>query len=355
MKRSANIHIDKIRVTGLCSHSPIGEAWYRADPETGEVIPVAANPEEHALRKGKGAVHMHSKGIGPDGMASQLLIECCPPLVLQRHNLFGHSDLGSYVYAVFDRSTQKAGIDVRPEDRKAWRKGHVKITEIHLTANFSCPSQYVEAVIDAIDENNRSGKHRDSDTQISLGYTEKRRSKNYVLSIYYKYLELLHQFGPNPGPTRQKLLSEAINAIRAELKLFSQYLKNKNLNCVSAWSDIDVASLYFELLNKFKICSAIQQKLTKDEMEQLTMREANVYRLWLEGVDIRNQFKSRTSINDYAQQIKAKTGIDIRSNRRPEALPEIDLGELFTPSNVLAVPKWLKDSQYFCLPAAVGK
>ena len=351
MKKHPNIHIDRIRVLIPCKHQTIGKLWFDADEETGEIAPAAASAMKYSDADSLGGALVHSKVISKDGTASYLFIDCCPPLILQPHNVFGHSILSDYVYAVADLITRKLGIKVCKEDRKAWRES-TKVTGIHITASFNCPAEYVEHVIDAIDANTRKGKHRDEIKQIALGFTGKRRSKYHVLSIYYKWDELQKPFGPNPGPARKKLLEVMKNAIRAEVKLYSQFLSNRRrpLQQVSDWDDVDLKELYFEVLDKYDLQFSIRPQLTVDELTMLTSAEQRAYQLWLAGVDVYQQFTSRTTRLAHIKNIKKKTGIDIGGRRRPDKLPALDLREIFCSSNLIAVPEWLKDSPYFWRP-----
>ncbi|MTV38041.1 phage/plasmid replication domain-containing protein [Duganella radicis] len=346
------VHIDKIRVLGPCVHKPLGKEWYLVDSETGELKPTAATPNLTTLEDGGGSIFFQSRSLDSTGMASKLLIECCPPLVLQRHNWCGHSDLDDYVFTIFDRLTRKLSLKVRADDFAAWGSGDVALLEIHLTANFSCPAGYITSVIDAIDANNGTGKHRSDEDRISLGWTPTRRSKYSMLSIYYKWKELQRRFGPRPGEVRRRLLDESRDAIRAEIKLFSQFLKRQNLNKVSAWSRIDPSMLYFEKLSSYQIHSFAQRQLTSDELRTLSKPERRVYRLWLAGTDLMDQFSSRTTVYKYAKSIKERIGVDTMARCRPKRLASLDLGEIFDRSNALGVPNWLRATRYYHSPSS---
>src|SRR5471030_1174001 len=142
-----------------------------------ELIPSGATANQHVLRDGGEKAYVRSKQIDSStGMANMMEVHCCPPLVLQKHNLFGHADLLRYVYEIMDLLTKRLGIEVDPFDREAWRRGGIGITEIHLTANFGCPRDDVQPIIQAIDENNPDAKQRTIASCITLGYSPKRRS-----------------------------------------------------------------------------------------------------------------------------------------------------------------------------------
>lgn len=275
-------------------------------------------------------------------------VHCCPPLVLQKHNLFGHADLLRYVYEIMDLLTKRLGIEVDPFERDEWRRGGIGITEIHLTANFGCPRDDVLPIIQAVDENNSKGKHRDIASMISLGYTPERRSTFDMVTVYDKKLELMSRW-KKPGPYQLMLIEEAAKGIRAEVKLYSQGLRHRELHYVSRWKDVDVAALFFECMGKYKLRYAIQRLLTADELYMLSNSERKAYQLWLHGVPIAEQF-TRSTAWKYAKNILEKTGIDVRGSRRPEALPEIDMASIFVPENVLPVPAWALGTEYYFAP-----
>jgi len=358
--QAVNIHIDRIRFTADCTHSSTGTIWYLDAPELGHVVPAnGASPNMKALKDGGDKAYVRSTQIDSDGVAHALEIECCPPLLFQKHNLFGHCVMQDYVYAILDMVARRIGIDVDPTDRASWLRGGVKVTEVDLTANFGISASTVVQIMDAVDENNRFGKDRPLLTWIKLDRGSKRRSDYHELCIYGKAEELIARFfAANKcqrlGPYQTKLVQEAEKGIRAELKLRSAKLKALDLGYVSRWKDFDVAGLYFELLDTYEVQYSIQRLLTEDELEMLTKAERRAYTLWLEGHSLDDLF-SRTTVWKYASSILEKTGINVRGKRRPEKLPDIDLREIFTPENVLPVPAWAFGTEYYFPPAGDGE
>jgi II/X family phage/plasmid replication protein len=310
---------------------------------------MGATPNQQILKDGGKKARVHSKAIDPgSGMATLIEVQCCPPLVLQKHNLFGHKDLLRYAYEVMDLLTKRLSVEVDPFDREEWRRGGIGLTEIHLTANFACSRNDVLPIIQAIDENNSQGKHRDRKTCVTLGFSEERRSTIRTLTVYDKMLELKKKW-KKPGPYQLRLIAEAAKGIRVEAKFYSQGLRNRELQFVSRWKDINVEELFFECIEEFKLCYAIQGLLTEDEMGMLSNAERKAYQLWLHGIAIEDQFK-RTTAWKHAKKILEKTGVDVRGNRRPEALPKIDLASIFVPENLLPVPDWAKGTEYYFAP-----
>ncbi|KGC91205.1 phage/plasmid replication, II/X family protein [Burkholderia pseudomallei] len=320
------------------------------DEGLGVEITVGATAVKRALHDGYDTMQVRSKEFSPDGSLAYLIeIEGCPPKVLQRHNLFGHAVLQDYVYEILDRVTRRLGIEPSDDEREEWRRGGVGITEIHLTANFTCPREYVVPIIDAVDQNNRQGKQRQHRTCITLGFTPKRRSKYHTLTIYDKYVELLEKF-KNPGPYQTKVLAEAAQGIRAELKLFSMELAQLKLQYVMRWADVDVAALFFEFFAKYRIVYSIQTAPAHKLLNRLTTKERNVYRLWLGGIDVKDQFASRTTALKYVRVLQQKLGVNVGAARRPERGAVVDLKQVFSPGNVRPVPVWAFCTPYYSPP-----
>jgi hypothetical protein len=349
LPKNAYIHIDMIRVVGTCKHIPIGKVKYDYDEDLGP-IPSLTFGVNKALKAGSKDTHyVKSKGLTDDGYAHMLEFRICPLKLLQKHNGFGHSDIRDYIYHSFDHVTRELGIEVSEHDREIWRQGFVTLSEVHLTGNFGCLAQYVALIIKAIDENNEAGKQKPLKTSISLGFNGKRRSRNCVATIYYKFLELEAAWRKR-GTFKNLLLAALINAIRGEIKLYDKGLKALDLDYGANWTGVDVAALFFSELDKFSIKHAIQPQLSAEQLATLTKAEQNVYLLWLHGTPVKDQFKSRSSTWKYTKSIKEKTGIDASGDRRPDAQPAINIADIFCPENLLPIPQELFGTEFFYPP-----
>jgi len=346
---AGHIHIDRITVKGPLEHKAIGDLFYKAVDEY-SVVPVGASAFKPRSKRNLADVYTRSKEIQNDGSACMLEIDCCPPKLLQKHNFFGHADMLDYTYAAFDQQTGKHGLIVTPDERDQWRTGQVGLTETHLTGNFGCPSSAKLPIIDAIDKNNRVGKHRDSESCISLGHTEKRRSVYHGATVYDKAVVLAGEW-KGLGTYQAKIMEMADGSIRVEIKLFSQGLKQRGLGYVMCWAEVDVDALFFEILGKYNIRNAIQPLLTEDEQAVLSRAERRAYLLWLNGESLSDHF-SRTTVWKYNGSILEKTGIDMNGERRPDKLPLVDLAEILTPGNIVPVPAWAFGTSYYWPPGA---
>lgn len=343
------MHIDRIRVHGSLDHHPVGKVFYQAFGDEGDMLPVGASPRKKQRRASwpsdRGRVL--SRDVESETLARRIEFDCCPPKVLQKHNFFGHADLRSYTYKIFRHQLDILGINPTDEADQEWAAGQVGLTEIHLTANFWCPP--IQAlIIDAIDENNRTGKIRDRETCISLGYGPQGRSVHHTATVYSKY-ELLRKEWKMPGPRQKDLLDLASRSIRVELKLHHQGLRERGLNYVSRWSGVDVDALFFELLSRKKIATSVQRLLTDDEEHMLAPHLRRAYVLWLNGEDLNKHF-SRTAVWSYVRKVKELVGIDMTADRRPQALPQASTAEIFIRENIVPIPDWAYDSPHYSSP-----
>jgi hypothetical protein len=354
--QTANIHIDKIRITAQWTHKPTGKPHYFDEEEFGILASGSATSNQKVLKDGGESAYIKSKGIDETGMAHLVEIHCCPPLVLQKHNLFGHCVLQDYVYAMLDLAARRLDLAVDDAQRAEWRNGGVSITEIHLTANFRCARTAVLPIINAIDSAYSKGKWRAEPTSITVHGAKKRRSKSHALTIYDKAIQLASVFktangGKRPGTIQSLLIQEAGKGIRAEIKLYSEELKYLDLGYVSRWEGVDVTELFFRFLNKYRVTHSIQRLLTDDEIEVLTRGQRKIYTLWLNNVNLGDHY-CRTSLWKYAAEIEEKANIDIRGPR-PEKLPPVETSAIFVPENSLPVPAWAIGTEYYSPPCPV--
>lgn len=343
-KRTATrrgVHIDRIHITGPLNHAPLGELFYKAINEQ-TVVPVGSQAVKPNAKKDPEDVYIRSKEIQQDGTANTIEIDCCPPKILQGHNFFGHADLLDYAYAIFCKQVEKFNLVVDEDTRNQWRTGQVLITGIHLTANFWCPDGMQRAIVSAIDANNSKGKQRDVETSITLGYVAKgERSKNHMATTYSKAL-LLEKDWKKPGEYQSRIVAAAKRSIRLEIKCFSQWLKNNDLGYVMRWKDVSPDDVFFKLLAGYQINNSVQRLITQEEKDMLTKPQLRAYVLWLTGEDLMD-FYGRGSVWKCATQVLKKTGVDIRANRRPDAVPALNMREVLVKDNIVPIPLWAYD------------
>lgn len=341
---AGHVHIDRMTFSGPLDHEPKGELIFKHHPDYG-LIPVGASALTPQRRRNPTPVDMFIKShqVQMDERAYAMRFDCCPPQILQGHNFFGHQDIRDYAYSIFDMQTSKLGIPVADDERACWQSGRlIHTSQVHLTANFWIPSHLKRPVIDAIDAANSRGKHRDIETCISLGYNASRRSTHHTACIYDKWA-LLNSLWTSPGEYQRLILPMAMDSIRIEMRLHEGGLAARSLKALRNWEGLDIDALFFELLASYNIRNAIQPILTPHEESELSKPARIMYLLWLYGEELEPLF-SRSKIWTYQQEIKEVTTLDIKSHRRPDALPVVDLSEVLTPQNIVPLPDWAVES-----------
>lgn len=344
--------IDRIRVRGRLKHRAIGDAVRMKDKRRPGKTVERRNRKELKGDNLLATVNVRSHGI-TGGVASEIEFDCCPVKVPQGHNIFGSSNLHGLVYETLLMVIEHEDLDVEDSEFQPWRDGDVTITEIHITGNFYAEERLIPMLIQAIDEHVHSGKWRPYVTSITLGSEGDRRSKHYALLVYGKLLQVEKQLSKFPPKIADRLREAARDTLRVEAKLYFNGLEGRDRQLLANWQDGDLDKFFWEVVGKFKLPRAIQPLLTADEERKLTEKERMVYLLWLHGHEPEQFFKSRTTVNNYRNQILDKVGTDIQSRRRPERSPEVTFKEILVPGNLKPVPAWAYDTRYYCEPSAL--
>ena len=334
------VHIDRIEIGGHLTHRPLGHVFYAL--EDGDPVPLGSSAIKPQPSKSAEDVYVRSRHIeGADELATWLEFNCCPPQILQSHNVWGHGDMQDYVTAILDRVVAKFPLKLRPtpEEWERWHSGNVQVNHVHLAANFFLPEELKMPLIDALDINNAKGKKRDHLTSISLGFNGDRRSDYQAATVYCKGIELQGKW-KRPGKYQTRIIKLMNGAIRVEVKLFRKALKQLGLARVQDWAGVDVNALFFDTVAKFNIANSVQPLLTEDECAKLDKKQQWVYLAWLEGRQL-DKFLSRTTVWKYVKEVKEAIGIDMSAHRRPEKLPALNMAEVLTQANIVPIPEWL--------------
>lgn len=350
MMQTANVFIDKVRVTGPCAYTPDkADLFFKIDMETGEVAPISAAARQHSFFSHGGEIHVKFMQLR-DRVATRMRLDFCPPKLFQGHNVFGHGSLKTYVTDAVALVAGKLGIEFSSEHAEAWRRGDVDLTEIHLTANFATEAHNVRPIIAAIAASAGPGARWDSETSISIGFTPKRRSKYNVLTIYHKAAQLEAEYGKNVPEWLGRLKRQFEGSVRAELKLYSQALKRRDLSRAGAWNEEKVRDVFFDGLAAYNLHRAIQPELTQDEEKCLKPREVRAYRAWMSGIPLSDQFASRATVKAYVDSIRKKVGVDVGGRCCMAKLPKISLRDVFSPDNTVLVPEWTIGTKFYSPP-----
>ena len=226
----------------------------------------------------------------------------------------------------------------------------LSLLAVHILRSLAIARLAVLPIIQAIDEAFTEGKHRNIKTSITVGSPGMRRSKHRAFVAYDKYLERLADWS-NPGPYQARILDWLRETLRLELKLYSDGLRHRGLQLGRAWRDVDVMELYFGFIESFGLKACMQPLLTADEEAMLTHSERRVYKRWLKGESLAEQFDSRSTRTKYTNAIYKKTQINISSNRRPDPLQPVDTRDVFRQDNLMTIPEWAVGTPYFAAPS----
>lgn len=343
--------IDRIRVKGPLPHKAIGEAVQMKDKKQPGKLKHFRNRKP--LKGGKllATVNVRSKEVHGN-KAAEIEFDCCPPKVLQGHNLFGSSDLLGLVYDTLLAIIEHAELAVDDAALQPWQEGNVTITEIHITGNFRVEERLLPMLIEAIDQHVEAGKCRPYATSITLGGKSDKRSMNDSLLVYSKLRQVERKLARFPKKYAKHLRDFAKDTLRVEAKLYLKGLASHGRSALADWQEGDLDRFFWEIVDKYELPSSIQPMLTADEEQELSKREQVMYLLWLHGHRPLDYCKSRTTFMKYRNGIKDKVGSDIESRRRPQKLPEVTLKEILVPDNLKEIPDWAYNTVYFHEPSA---
>lgn len=370
LPKAGRVHIDRIRASAAFEHEPLGDLLEKSHPDYGNYTIASEAVGTEQKRKYDSPDYFYARSTGIQGdRALELLVDCCPPKQFQEHNFWGHQDVADYIRTCLELTARRYARPVSDEQRRAWWQGQTKVHSLHLCGNFGCEEHLKLPIIQAVDENYTTGKHRDWETCLSLGYGMQGRSQYHTLTLYDKAM-LLSIDWPKRGALREAIMAMARQSLRIEIKVYSQWLRThgvddngrvwltktyrgprplKSLMYAMNWAGVDVDTLYFSLLKSYDITNAIQRQLTEDEQLGLSKGARRAYLLWLAGNDLHREY-SRSTVHKYKREIWDKFRVDVTAARRPDPLPLVDLGELLVPGNLLTIPDWAYGTQRYWAP-----
>jgi hypothetical protein len=370
LPKAGRIHIDRVRASAAFDHVPLGELLEKSHPDYGSYVIASEAVGTKQKRKYDSPDYFYARSTEPrGGRAYELLVDCCPPKQFQDHNFWGHQNVADYIRTCLELTARRYARPVTDEQRLAWWNGQTKVHSLHLCGNFACEEHLKLPIIQAVDENYTTGKHRDWETCLSLGYGMQGRSQYHTLTLYDKAM-LLSTDWPKRGTQREQIMQMAKQSLRIEIKIYSQWLRTrgvdgdgriwlqatyrgpqplKSLMYAMNWADVDIDALYFSLLKSYDITNAIQRQLTEDEQNGLTKGARRAYLLWLAGHDLHKEY-GRSTVHKYKWEVWDNFAVDITAGRRPDRLPLVDVGELLVPANLLAIPDWAYGTPRYWAP-----
>lgn len=288
---------------------------------------------------------------GEPGMpvATQLLISGNPSKYFQGHNLFGSDDLPSLARTFVLDVLSRLGVELTAEERERIDSGAFRLTRVDLTGMSELPSRedvraWIRGASTVMRGKYQSAKLHSSEQTLYLGQNSERVS----LKVYCKGDELqahpLH--ADMPCEQYDRLVEYADNKLRIEFTLRSKWLKRRELELVSSWGYNTAKDLYQERIQAVSLPENVPLSVNAPELEGLPARLVAVYKLWLQGEDLRQVYPKNTYYR-YRRQL-LEHGIDLNSPpRKPEASNVVPMWR-YLVAEPAGVPDWaLGTSLYF--------
>lgn len=284
----------------------------------------------------------------------EIWIRGCPLKVYQGHNICGTNKVTKLGYRLITDVLADLGIKATKEQLEAWQRGEFDIDEIHLTHRF--PLKSGVRIMQIVSHIHKYSSIALAPAVIKRGVGVELTAPHSLATwmFYDKCQEFLdkrmneHPFlevhvGADAELARELLAQVAAKSIRAELKLDKKYLKEHELNQANCWTIYLVKEVFLQELSLLKLGSipAIQQMpIIYSQIDNAKLRSVMV--LWANGEDLNNQYKHGT-YEKYRKLIRDKFGIDIKFDQPVNEPTELQLSEIFDPSEMLAgFPKSLK-------------
>ena len=329
-------HSEKITGGQVASIKPDGEIEWRIDKR--KIIPGS-----------------HDSTISVRSKSPLILdVEGNPAKWLQGHNLFGTDNLIGLMNSTMERLSDILGLQPSDEDRLAWTAGTHHLSRVDCTAMWELPRRAdVRAWLRAAELQSKS-RHGRPVTRGSTLYFGK-NSRRWSLKFYAKGDELEareknHRL-PQRIQNRDKLHDWADNKLRGELTLRGMQLKKLvNLDIASNWEPNVPMKLLLEHIKTLQM--AEQFTLTPTLLDGLPGRLVAVYKLWLDGEDLRGMY-SRATFYRYRAEL-LKKGIDINVRQPPKVGNVIPLVRVLRPEAIAQVPDWAIGTPLYFEPRRIA-
>lgn len=264
-----------------------------------------------------------------------------PTKWLQGHNLFGTNDLKGLIWLFFNQLVKIPELKLKPtlKQLQAIKTGNLTVSRVDINETWFLENHsQVLAWLNAAGQKMRL-KHRGAGQfKGDTLYFGNIRSRRWFLKCYSKGDEINSKKSNYPDALRTpQMLEYADKALRIELVLKSNQLREWQLHQVSHWNAETGKMLLLELIKGLEMSDNI--RLTDDKLKNLKPSVKMAYFAWLGGQDLKVELK-RPTFYRYRSQLK-ELGIDIgipRDIKQPDAnvIPLIRVLE----AQPVGVPDW---------------
>lgn len=287
-----------------------------------------------------------------DGVGKLLWVSGNPCKWFQGHNLCGSDDLrrlvASWLLGIVDKFPKRFRVTER--QFAGLLAGDYKLSRVDCTKSLALASRdEVRSWIRAASPLAR-GRHQKvsaySDQTLYLG----KESRRISLKIYCKGDELQAHPLPKSMPDDEvsRLLGFADTHLRVELCLRGKELKDRGLETGRAWEYDTPNRLLTERINAMHLPENVPVKSDAD-FEGLPPRLVAVYKLWLQGEDIRGMFPKNTFYRYRTELLKK--GIDLSSPPRKAEVSNVVPLWRYLIAEPVGVPEWAKGTPLYFDPA----
>jgi II/X family phage/plasmid replication protein len=251
-----------------------------------------------------------------EGIRSMLEISGNPSKFFQGHNLFGSNDALGLAQAMIYAAIREFGLQPTQGQLQEIERGLFSFSRVDVTESWATRSRAeVRAAIRGM-ENCATLKNRGKGVFKGGTLYFAKNSRRWALKAYGKGDEIevnSKKFGDHTIPAKHDhfdlLKAHADRLLRFELCLRGKEMKDSplRLDMAKNWGTGTADKLYKSYFSKLEIAGNIV--LPAEDIEELPNRLRIAYQLWVDGHDLRTQYKKATFYR-YRRQL-LNYGIDI--------------------------------------------
>lgn len=344
------VNVDTIEfwISGMDFGNPSSSEVTLLDKTTGVIRDRYGNRE---FMVGKNGIHRMSVRMMNSG--KKLCFSGSPFACVRGQNIFTSADVIKGCAIAIKRAMRVFKIAPPKEVWEKWMEGDINLTRVDLAVNFRMDSEAeVLEVLQQISRQliSRYGTVNKSGTSVCWG---PKGGKEYSINFYAKGPQLRRSERYRNHPNRDRLIGEAENILRMEVRLRSAKLGR--LKKASAWG-IDTAEKKFRQYKAhLKFLSVTSGVVSDEELDELPSRLRPVIALHKSGANLESIYSKR-SLQRHRAAFRDR-GIDLRCpNQAETAITELRR-YLSVKKAINKPPKWMVDAKLVPTDtvAAVGK
>lgn len=301
--------IDWVTMKISCDHDGI--------ISNGEVVSLSKDGDsiEWSLVKFLPVVGSHDATISIRSVTqSTIEISGNPAKWLQGHNLFGTNDLKRLVWLFFNELIKIPELKLNPTmgQLKSIKDGSYTVSRVDINETWHLNNRdEVLAWIRAAGQKIRL-KHRGAGQFKGDTLYWGSGSRRWLLKCYSKGDEINSKKSNFPSALRTpEMLDYANKALRIEVSIKSNQLREWNLHQVSHWNSETGKMLLLGLMKGLEMSD--NMRLTDEKLKSLKPSVKMAYFAWLSGQDLKQEL-TRPTFYRYRSQLK-ELGIDIGISR----------------------------------------